>query len=128
MSYFVIMGPDDSRNFLCDYRPNIECPQWSGPINRAYKFPTRAGAEAFRQLVRKPWDLGMMRIVRVTTKADRRVERATLRAENERLRMVIQIGGAMYRAERASMGIPGLDSYTDPKPPAPPATSEESKR
>lgn len=43
-----------------------------------------------------------------------------LRAENERLRMVIRTGGAMYRAERATMGIPaGHDPYPgDPRPPS----------
>lgn len=123
--YFVLMGPDDSRNHLCDYRPNITCPQWYRDIRRAYKFPTPEAAAEFRASVSPRWDLGKIRIVRITTRADRRAERAALKAENERLRDVIKTGGAMYRAERARMGIPGgIDAYESPWLAQPSSTSQ----
>ena len=107
MSYWIIKGPEDSSNYLCDYRPDIACPQWSGPLARAYKFTSRQAASSFYDQMRKSYSLGVPRFVHVTTRLDRKATLAGLRAENERLRMVIQIGGAMYRAERACMGFPG---------------------
>jgi hypothetical protein len=114
VSYWIIKGPEDSSNYLCDYRPDIACPQWSGSLARAYKFTSRQAATDFYAEMRKSYSLGEPRFVHVSTRLDRKAKLATLRAENERLRMVIKIGGAMYRAERACMEIPG---GIDPAPP-----------
>lgn len=113
--YYVLMGPDDSRNHLCDYRPDVTCPQWYRDLRRAYKFTSPEEAIKFRASVSPRWDLGKIRVVRITTRADRRARLAALIAENERLRTVIRTGGAMYRAERACMGIAGgIDAYEPP--------------
>lgn len=83
MSYFVLKGPDDCGQYLCDYRPVHTCPQWHYDRNRAFKFASAAEARAFATKLPTEHvgcgDWGT-RAVRVVSKAERQAERKALRA------------------------------------------------
>ncbi len=82
MSYFVIKGPYDCGQYLCDYRPVHTCPQWHHDRNRAFKFTTAAEARTFAASLPGEHvgcgDWGT-RVVRVVSKKERHAERAALR-------------------------------------------------
>jgi hypothetical protein len=61
----VVIKLGESSNYLTDYRPDVECPQWYPDYARAWKFDTLAEAKAFWDEKRKSYELGnVVRFVR----------------------------------------------------------------
>lgn len=93
MSYFVIKGPDDCGQYLCDIFGH-ECPQWYSR-KTARHFPDAESAWKYLRATQQahPDSTYTGRVIRVMTRGDQRARLARLQAdleyfrrENQRLR------------------------------------------
>lgn len=75
----VVIKLKESSNYLCDYRPGVECPQWYPDYARAWKFDTVAEARAFWEEKRRSYELGTAHFVRHYSKDETRERRKALR-------------------------------------------------
>lgn len=96
MSYYVIKGPADNRQYLgaqvCN-GTDFGCPQWRGTRAEANKFPDPESAWKWLDLVQKKhpdgWYQG--RVVRVNTLRDWQAERAQLRRDRDLWRAMAEL-------------------------------------